>query len=97
MKAEIRKNVSDIVLEELPEEAQEIYLEAYEEAWEDYDESQGGDMSRPSVAHRNAMYMVKQDFVKDDEKGVWYRKGEQPEEEEEEEEGGLLSDLKDAL
>lgn len=43
------------------------------------------------------MYMVKQDFVKDDEKGIWYRKGERPEEEEEEEEGGLLSDLKDAL
>ena len=37
MKAEIRENISDVVLNELPEEAQEIYLEAYEEGWEDYE------------------------------------------------------------
>ncbi len=95
MKAEIRKHVSDAVLDDLPEEAQEIYLEAYEEAWEDFDESMGGEMGQASVAHRNAMYIVKGEFEKDDEKGVWYRKGEKPEEEEEDK--GLLSSLKDAL
>jgi len=94
MKAEIRKNISDAVLEPLPDEAQQIYLEAYEEAWEDFDPSMGGDMGRAAVAHRNAMYVVKEDFVKDDERGIWYRKGEEPEEEEDE---GLLSSLKDAL
>ena len=94
MKAEIRKNISDAVLDDLPEEAEEIYLEAYEEAWEDFDESMGGELGRAGVAHRNAMYVVKEDFVKDDERGIWYRKGEEPEEEEDE---GLLSSLKDAL
>jgi cation transport regulator len=96
MKAEIRKNVSDAVLDDLPEEAQEIYLEAYEKAWEDFDESKGGEMGQASVAHRDAMYVVKNEFEKDDEKGVWYRKGEKPVEEEGEDEG-LLSSLKDAL
>jgi cation transport regulator len=97
MKAEIRENISDVVLNELPEEAQEIYLEAYEEAWEDYEESMGGEMGQASVAHRNAMYIVKTEFEKDDEKGIWYRKGEKPIEDEEDEDEGLLSSLEDAL
>jgi cation transport regulator len=77
----------------LPEEAQDIYLEAFQEAWEEYEDWQGGDMDRHSTAHQRAMAAVKLDFVHDDETGKWHRKGEELAEEDK----GVLDELKDAL
>ena len=79
----------------LPREAQELYLEVYQKSWDTYDEAEGGDMGRPSVAHRDAWSAVRREYVKDESSGRWYAKGELPEEEEEN--GGLIEDIKDAF
>jgi len=78
----------------LPEDLQEIYLEAYQKSWEEYEEFRGGEADRDSVAHRDAMMAVKRDHVYHEETGKWYPKGEKPEEEEQE---GLLDSLKEKV
>lgn len=75
----------------LPEEAQRIYLDAYQEHWDAYDEEEGGEMGRASVAHREGMNAVELEYTKVD--NVWYRRGEEPEESEEGE--GILDQVKD--
>ena len=80
----------------MPREALEIYLDAYNEALEEYEEAEGGEAGREAVAHRNAMHAVKREFVHDDDTQKWYRKGEKPEPEEEEEEG-IIDTLKDLI
>jgi cation transport regulator len=79
----------------LPERLQEIYLEAYQEAWENYEESRGGEAGREAVAHRDAMMAVEQDHVYSEETGKWHLKGEEPEEEKEEK--GLLDSVKEMV
>lgn len=96
MRYESKEDLPDTLQDVLPEEAQDIYINAYQKSWDSYEESVGGDMDRASVAHRDAMHAVKQEFEKDEETGKWYPMGELPEEEEEEEEG-LLDKIKDAL
>ncbi|NBD36839.1 MAG: cation transport regulator ChaB [Chloroflexi bacterium] len=95
MRYEKIEDLPESLRNDLPDEAQEIYLEAYQKSWDSFKEEMGGDLGQEAVAHRDAMHAVKQEFVEDKEKGLWYRKGEEPEEEEEDE--GLLSDLADAL
>ncbi len=95
MRYEKIEDLPESLRNDLPDEAQEIYLEAYQKSWDSFKEEMGGDLGQEAVAHRDAMHAVKQEFVEDKEKGLWYRKGEEPEEEEED--GGLLSDLADAL
>ncbi len=81
---ESKSDLPDTLREILPEEAQESYLQAYRASYENYEESQGGELDRESVAHRDAWAMMKRDFVEDEETGKWYRKGEVPEEDEDE-------------
>ena len=77
----------------LPKGAQEIYLEAYKRNWEEYEEEAGsGDMSRHAVAHRNAWSAVKEEYIHDEEKGLWYRAGEEPEEDR-----SILDSLRDLV
>lgn len=63
------------VRDNLPKHAQEIYKEAYNSAWEQYDrpEERRGDASREETAHRVAWSAVKNEYEKDDE-GKWVRK-----------------------
>jgi cation transport regulator len=89
-KSDLPKTLRDV----LPEEAQDIYLAAFQEAWEGYEDWQGGEMNRHSTAHQRAMAAVKLEFVHDNESGQWYSKGEEPAEEEDQ---GVLGKLKDAL
>jgi cation transport regulator len=58
----------------LPKEAQEIYLAAYQENWQDYEIQEGGEMGREGVAHRDAMQTVMQEYRLDQESGKWYRR-----------------------
>ena len=60
----------------LPEHAQEIYLEAYSRAWDQYDEPEErqGDSSREETAHRVAWAAVKRTYQKDDKSGTWKEK-----------------------
>lgn len=94
---ESKKELPDTVRDVLPEEAQEIYLEAFNRSWEMYDEEETGQMSREAVANRDGWAAVKRDYTRDDETGKWYPAGEVPEESEEEEEEGLLDKLGDVV
>lgn len=60
----------------MPEHAQEIYLEAFNSAWEQYDEPEErrGTSSREETAHRVAWAAVKRSYQKDDESGKWKEK-----------------------
>lgn len=60
----------------LPSHAQEIYLEAYNSAWDQYDqpEERRGDSSREETAHRVAWAAVKNKYEKDEETGKWKEK-----------------------
>jgi cation transport regulator len=71
-KTELPENVKNV----LPPHAQEIYLEAYNSAWDQYDEPQErrGDSSREETAHRVAWAAVKNKYEKDEETGKWGEK-----------------------
>ncbi len=65
----------DAVRKHLPKHAQEIYKEAYNSAWDEYDEPEDrrGDASREEVAHKVAWSAVKTTYDKCDD-GQWRRK-----------------------
>jgi cation transport regulator len=89
-----KSDLPETLREYLPEELQEIYLEAYQKSWEKYKEFRGGEAGQEAVAHRDAMMAVGRDHVYREETGRWYRKGEEPEEEEE---SGFLDNLKEMV
>ena len=68
------KSLPEPVRQVLPEHAQEIYLAAFNNAWDHYRdaEKRQDDDSREEVAHKVAWAAVKRDYEKDGEK--WKRK-----------------------
>ncbi|MDD1679583.1 MAG: ChaB family protein [Methanomicrobiales archaeon] len=60
----------------LPKHAQEIYMEAFNNAWEQYanPESRRGEESREEVSHKVAWAAVKQKYEKDEKSGEWKAK-----------------------
>ena len=69
------QNISDLpegVRGALPEHAQQIYMETFNNAWEQYKDpdERRGDASREEVAHRVAWSAVKEKYEKDD-NGTW--------------------------
>jgi cation transport regulator len=66
----------DSVKDNLPKHAQEIYMEAYNSAWEQYDdpEERRGDASREETAHKVAWSAVKKKYEKDEKTGEWQSK-----------------------
>jgi cation transport regulator len=64
------------VQDALPQHAQEIYREAYNSAWEQYDdeEDRRGDSSREETAHSVAWSAVKEEYEKQE--GEWKKKDE---------------------
>jgi len=67
-------NLPAPVREHLPKHAQEIYLEAFNNAWEQYadPDKRRDDASREEVAHRVAWSAVKEKYEKKN--GHWARK-----------------------
>ena len=70
------QNLSDLpasVRDNLPEHAQEIYMEAFNSAWEQYDrpEERRGDATREETAHKVAWAAVKRVYEKDERTGEW--------------------------
>ena len=67
---ELPKNVRN----NLPQQAQEIYKEAYNSAWDHYDDPQDrrDDQSREETAHKVAWSAVKEIYEKKD--GKWQKK-----------------------
>ena len=69
------RSLPDSVRDNLPKHAQEIYKEAYNSAWEQYDqpEERRGDASREETAHRVAWAAVKRKYEKNND-GRWVKK-----------------------
>jgi cation transport regulator len=61
-----------------PEGAQEIYLEAYNRAWQAYDEDEAVGQSRETLAHQQGWMAVRHEYVLDQATGQWHRQGEEP-------------------
>jgi cation transport regulator len=71
-RADLPENVRNV----LPEHAQDIYMEAFNSAWDQYDEPEErpGASSREETAHRVAWAAVKRKYEKDDLSGQWKEK-----------------------
>jgi cation transport regulator len=78
MKYERTKDLPATITQVLPDNAQQAYLEAYNQAWDDYDQETMGDLSRHSIAHRQAWEIVERTFARDLNTTKWERKGEEP-------------------
>lgn len=63
------------VQDALPKHGQEIYMEAYNSAWDQYEdpEDREGDRSRESTAHAVAWSAVKNEYEQGDD-GEWHKK-----------------------
>jgi cation transport regulator len=73
------KNTLDLpesVRDNLPAHAQDIYIEAYNSAWEQYDKpsERRGDDSRDETSHKVAWSAVKKAYDKDEKTGHWKKK-----------------------
>lgn len=71
-------DLPDSVKDNLPAHAQDIYREAFNSAWDQYDEPEErrGDASREETAHRVAWASVKKKYEKDEQSGRWREKDE---------------------
>jgi cation transport regulator len=97
MPYEDKSELPQMVRDYLPEDLQEIYIEGYNQAYEEYTEDRGGEAGREAVAHRQGMEAVERDYTYIEEEGKWYPKGEEPTGEEEEEDKGIIDQVKDLL
>ena len=73
------KNLEDLPkgVKNLPKHAQEIYFEAFNNAWEQYkepEERRDPEESREQVASKVAWSAVKKEYEKDEETGKWTKK-----------------------
>ncbi|WP_273278739.1 MULTISPECIES: ChaB family protein [Methanothrix] len=70
------KDLPQSVQDNLPEHAQEIYLEAFNNAWKEYakPEDRRGGASQEETAHKVAWSAVKKAYEKDEKSGEWKRK-----------------------
>jgi cation transport regulator len=82
------------IRETLPVEAQELYMEAYNAAWELQPAEGHHGLSPESVAHQIAWDAVNREYVHDLKLGKWYRKGEIPVDEEEVKKEGWWEKMK---
>ena len=69
--SDLRESLRD----KLPKHAQEIYVEAFNSAWDEYKNpsDRRGDDSREETAHQVAWSAVEKKYEKDDD-GKWHRK-----------------------
>ena len=68
------KELPENVRGALPKEAQEIYKEAFNSAWDQYDDAEDrrGDQSREETSHKIAWSAVKESYEKQG--GEWQKK-----------------------
>lgn len=66
-------DLPESVRDNVPQHAQEIYLAAFNSAWEQYDQpgERRGDDSREETAHQVAWAAVKRKYQKDEKSGKW--------------------------
>lgn len=68
-----QNDLPDGVKDNLPAHAREIYMEAFNSAWDEYKDpdDRRGDATREETAHRVAWAAVKKKYAKDGESGKW--------------------------
>lgn len=66
----------------LPEEAQDVYIRAFNDATREETPTPGGELSQDAAAHSVAWQAVEREFERSAHDGKWYRKGEAPSPEE---------------
>lgn len=61
------------VRDNLPKHAQEIYMKAFNNAWDEYKDSgkRHGDSTQEETAHRVAWSAVKKEYEKNEKTGKW--------------------------
>lgn len=74
MRYEKKSDLPYTIRDVLPEEAQEIYLKAYQKSYDKYEEAEGGELSQESVAHRDGWTAVQHEYEQNKETGKWHRK-----------------------
>jgi cation transport regulator ChaB len=91
------EDLPDSLRSTLPQEAQQAYLEAYQNSWDTYQERQGGELGRAAVAHRDGWNVMSKQYAKHPASGKWYPVDELPDDEEGEadENQGLIGKIKD--
>jgi cation transport regulator ChaB len=75
MRYETKKNLPPTITNVLPVDAQGVYLETYNRAWDEFDQETTGDLSRHSIAHRQAWETIERVFARDVNTGAWEHKG----------------------
>ena len=70
------RDLPESVRDNLPQHAQEIYKEAFNSAWNEYDEPEErrGNATREETAHKVAWAAVKRKYEKDEGTGRWRAK-----------------------
>lgn len=70
------EDLPESVRAHVPKHAQEIYLAAYNSAWDEYKDpdERRGDESRDEAAHKVAWAAVKHQYEKDEHTGTWKAK-----------------------
>jgi cation transport regulator len=91
MSYQSRDELPETIRDILPPEVQDVYIDAYNTAWDVYEDSSTQTLDRESVAHRVAWDAVNREFVHNTQRGIWYRVGEEPAEEEKQ---GFFAKLK---
>lgn len=76
MKYESLKDLPATITQVLPKDAQQAYLEAYNKAWDEYKQEGTGDLSRHSIAHRQAWEFIERSFARDLNTSKWEVKSE---------------------
>lgn len=94
MRYETKNDLPVAIAQVLPDDAQQVYLETYNRAWDGFEQETIGHMSRHSVAHRQGWATIQQEFERDPNAGTWQRKGEQTAEYDAR---GFLERVRDAL
>lgn len=69
-------DLPEAVRDNVPKHGQEIYMEAYNSAWDQYKDpdKRRGDADREETAHKVAWNAVKNVYEKDDKSGKWQKK-----------------------
>ena len=94
MRYESTSDLPSTMRDVLPERAQGIYLRAYNQAWDEYQEGHGY-LSRDGVAHQRGWTCVQHEYAQDQRTGKWHRIGEEISETQERQ--GLLGKLRSLL
>jgi cation transport regulator len=75
MKYQTEEDLPKTIREVLPEEAQEVYIKAYDASWDAYSATVQQTLNRDAIVHRDAWDALLREFEQDSDTGQWHRRG----------------------